>query len=312
MERRLFFRQMGYGSAGLMILPNMMYSCTLNGNENHNYTVGIDGIMPIATILDCSALLISTDALNKDFRSMVTGNIHQNLPGNLSRLGSSIPFENDHVLDYFENMKNNWDPGIDVDRKKISLILGWFMIQPLKKSMSEVYRKLIAQGYHYDRITIYYDAYMLNQVSGEPDMEELNESSVQEFFNSLGPRMVTRLHTFKPDYLDGPGWVVRMCDWRIRNKDRVEQYGSLVIENDQEKYKNFIKKYNVYNPDDQLIKLIRDEKSACTSETVDKLILSDPGNSMYTKSIVQGYKNVIAAEQFFQGKSSLGELKKLL
>ena len=186
------------------------------------------------------------------------------------------------------------------------------MFQPLKKSMSEVYSKLISQGYHYDRITNYYSAYMLNQVSGAPDMEDLNESSAQEFFNSLGPRMVTRLHTFIPDYLDGPGWVVRMCNWRIMNKERVEQYGSLVTEDDQEKYKNFIKKYNVYNSEDQLIKLLRDHKSACTSEAVDKLILSDPGNSIYTKSILQAYKNVLAAEQFFQGKSSLGELKKLL
>jgi len=312
MERRLFFRQMGYGTAGLVIIPNLMYSCTMIGNENHDHSVGIDGIMPISAIIDCSALLITSGVLNKEFRAMVTGDIHQNLSGNLSRLGSSIPFENELILDYFENLKNNWDPNIDVNRKKASLILGWFMFQPLKKSMSEVYRKLIAQGYHYDRITNYYDAYMLKQVSGDPDMEDLNESSVQEFFNSLGPRMVTRLHTFKPDYLDGPGWVVRMSDWRIRNKERVEQYGSLIIENDQEKYKNFIKKYNVYNPEDQLIKLVRDNKSELTSETVDKLILSDPGNSIYTKSIVQGYKNVIAAEQFFQGKSSLGELKKLL
>jgi hypothetical protein len=247
-----------------------------------------------------------------EFRAMVTGDIHQNLPGNLSRLGSSIPFENELILDYFENLKNSWDPNIDVNRKKASLILGWFMFQPLKKSMSEVYRKLIAQGYHYDRITNYYDAYMLKQVSGDPDMENLNESSVQEFFNSLGPRMVTRLHTYKPDYIDGPGWVVRMSDWRIRNKERVEQYGSLVIENDQEKYKNFIKKYNVYNPEDQLIKMVRDKRSEFSSDSVDKLILSDPGNSIYTKAIVQGYKNLVAAEQYFQGKSSLGDLKQLL
>jgi len=312
MERRLFFRQIGYGTAGLMILPNMICSCTLNGNENHDHSVVIDGIMPIAAIIDCSALLATPGTLNKEFRAMITGDIHQDLSGNLSRLGSSIPFGDDQMLEYFENMKNKWDPDIDANRKKASLILGWFMLQPLKKSMSEVYRKLIAQGYHYDGITNYYDAYMLKQVSREPDMEDLNESSVQEFFNSLGPRMVTRLHTFKPDYLDGPGWVVRMCDWRVRNKERVDQYGSLVIENDQEKYRSYIKKYNVYNSEDQLIKLVRDNKSEFTSETVDKLILSDPGNSIYTKSIIQGYKNVLTAEQFFQGNSSLGELKQLL
>ena len=135
------------------ILLNMICSCTLNGNENHDHSVVIDGIMPIAAIIDCSALLATSGALNKEFRGMVTGDINQNIPGNLSRLGSSIPFENDQMLDYFENMKNNWDPGIDVNRKKVSLILGWFMYQPLKKSMSEVYRKLIAQGYHYDSIT---------------------------------------------------------------------------------------------------------------------------------------------------------------
>lgn len=312
MERRLFFRQMGYGSAGLMILPNLMYSCTSNGNENHDHSVGIDGIMPITAIIDCSALLASSGTLNKEFRTMITGDIHQNLSGNLSRLGSSIPFENELILDYFEYLKNNWDPGIDVNRKKASLILGWFMFQPLKKSMSEVYRKLIAQGYHYDKITNYYDAYLLKQVSGDPDMENLNESSVQELINAMGPRMVTRLHTYKPDYLDGPGWVVRMSDWRIRNKERVDQYGSLIIENNQEKYKIFIKKYNVYNSEDQLIKLVRYDQSEITSETVGKLILADPGNSIYTKSIVQGYKNVIAAVRFLQGESNMDELKQLL
>jgi hypothetical protein len=58
--------------------------------------------------------------------------------------------------------------------------------------------------------------------------------------------------------------------------------------------------------------MVRDKRSEFSSDSVDKLILSDPGNSIYTKAIVQGYKNLVAAEQYFQGKSSLGDLKQLL
>ncbi len=311
-DRRIFFRQMGYGTAGLMVLPNLISSCTLNCNGNQENSTGIEGIMPIAAIIDCSKILMASQALNGEFTNLITGDINRQIPGNLSRIGSCIPFEDDLMLNYFEHLKKAWDPASDVDQKKASLLLGWLIFHPLQKAMSEVYGKLIDQGYHYDAITTYYDTFLFKQISGQQGTVQLSESSAQNLFNTLATRMITRVHTMKPDYQDGPGWVVRMSDWRISNKEKMNQYGSLFIEDDQEKFNHFIKRYNVYNPEDRLIQLVRNEKSSLNSESVDKLILSDPGNSIYTKSLVRGYKNVVAAEQFFQGKFSLGELKQLL
>ena len=216
------------------------------------------------------------------------------------------------MVDYLEVLKKDLDPSSETQPKKLSLLLGWLMIHPLKKAMSDVYGKLIDQGYHYDTITLYYDAYMLRQISTDPDSGTPGEKDAQDFLNTLLARMVTRLHTFKPDYLDGPGWVVRMSEWREENPAKMNQYGSLIAEDDPEMYKQFVKRHNVYDPEDRLLDLLRKNGASADPGEVDKLIMSDPGNSIYTKSLVRGYENVLAAEKYFTGKSDITELKKLV
>jgi hypothetical protein len=86
----------------------------------------------------------------------------------------------------------------------------------------------------------------------------------------------------------------------------------MLLEEDPEIHRHLVKKYNVYKPEDKLIKLVRANGSGLNAESINKLFLSDPGNSIYAKSLVKSYKNVIAADQFFQGKTDLADLRQNL
>jgi hypothetical protein len=135
---------------------------------------------------------------------------------------------------------------------------------------------------------------------------------MQELFQGFLPRMITRLHTLKPDYKDGMAWVNRMSEWRRENMQRMDRYGTLLVEDDRELFEHAIRKYNVYNPEDRLIGLVRSMNSNTSAETVEQVILSDPGNSIYSKSLLRGYHNVITVQEYLEAGIDLNKMKKML
>jgi len=312
MNRRNFFRYVGYGSAGAMVIPSFFTACNFSLNDHNDSYVNFEGIMPVAIVTDCSRLLLATESLNDGIREMLKADINQSIPGNLSRLGSSIPFDDETVLTAFQQLRKKLDPGSETQKKKISLLLGWLMFHPLRKEMTRIFSKLVDQGYHYDTIRIFYDTYIFRQVSGSQDTGNLTKENATNFFRAMHPRMVTRLHTLKPEYNDGPGWVVKMSEWRRNNHELTGLYGSFLVKPDQEMYNRFFKRYNVYDPQDQLIMLVNNMKQQISSGKVEKLILSDPGNSIYARSLVDGYKNVVSAQEFLNGKIDIENLKQRL
>lgn len=311
-DRRVFLKQLGYGSSAVMIVPGMLTGCSMNGNGEGDGTVSIAGIMPVAAAIDCSKLLLASGALSEEFTELVTADINRRIPGNISRLGCSIPFETESMKEYISSFRNSFDPSSGSEKMKASLLVGWVIFHPLKKAMSEVYGKLISQGYHYDSITRYYDVFMLQQVSGGPDPEGLDEEEMQEWLHIIPARMITRLHTLKPDYLDGAGWVNRMSDWRKSNLEAMNRYGTLYVDDDKEMFNRLIKRYNVYQPEDRLIQLVRNMKSRKDPEAVHELILSDPGTSIYSQALVSGYQNVLALQDYFGGKTGMEAFNKRL
>jgi len=312
MKRRNFVKYAGLGGAGLLVLPTIIRGCSFNGNGEGDGTVSIEGIMPIAFSLDCTKLLKASGSLNDQFRNLITADIHRRIPGNISKLGCSIPFETESMKAYLETFPDQWDPSSDAGQMKAALLLGWLVFHPLKKAMSEVYSKLISQGYHYDTITEYYDGFMLRQVSGKHGTENMPEKDLEEWMNLIPARTVTRFHTLKPDYLDGAGWVNRMSEWRKENVEAMQRVAGQYATDDQEMYNRFIKRYNVYREDDRLVELVRNMTKPEDPESVRKLILSDPGSSLYTKSMVKGYENILAAQDYFGGNSGFEVLNKSL
>lgn len=311
-DRRDFFRYLGYGSAGMVVLPHLLKGCNLNGNDNEDHYVNFEGIMPIAIVSDCSGLVLANGVLKDPIREALTADINLPLPGNPSRLGSSIPFDDVTLLGVLEHLKQNMDPGSDRQLKKLSLLMGWIIFHPLKKSMTTVFSKLVDQGYHYDSIRAYLDTYLIRQVSGIQEDPDLDGEEFAHFFQTMLPRMITRLHTLKPDYNDGPEWVNRMSDWRKANRELTGKYGALIAREDLEMHDQLIRRHNVYNPEDRLICLVRNMDHVVSPAEIEKLIMSDPGNSIYTKGLVSAYHNVMAAQDYFDGNIDLGKLKKML
>jgi hypothetical protein len=308
MDRRVFFNQLGLGSAGLLLGSSWLSSCSFGENGDNGSAIGIGGILPIAYSIDCSRLLIEAEGLEEPYSSLVKGDINLRIPGNLSRLGSSVPFGDAPMTEYLAELKAAWDPGEPAAMMKTSLAMGWIMVQPLRKSMSQVYKKLISQGYHYDTINRYYDVFMLKQLSGDPEVAVSSAEDVEHFFRALVPRMITRLHTLKPDYQDGPGWVVRMSEWRKENLNLAKSYAEMYVQDDEELNKHLIRRYNIYDPSDKLIRLLREGNAGSAQKT----FLSDPGNSVYSKSLVKGYTNAQALTNYLAGNSGLEEVKALL
>jgi len=311
MDRRIFFKYLSYGSSGALLAPTLLGSCTLNGDSHSDHALSFNGIMPIAGAIDCSRLLLASGVLREPYMQLIHGSIHQSLPGNLSRLGSSIPFDDQVILECFEKLRKDWDPEDTQQIKKASLLFGWLMFRPMRKSMSEVYRKLVNQGYHYDTITYYYDAFILNQISGA-DNADLDLNSLKELLHTLPARMITRVHTLKPDYLDGPGWVNEMSSWRVQNREHMDQYAEWMAGKDDEMHDRLIKRYNVYQKEDILIQFVRTLRGTADKEYVEKLFLSDPGNSIYTRSLISGYQNVLNAQEYLDGNSGIGPLNQQL
>lgn len=311
MDRRNFFKYLSYGSTGTLLAPTLLGGCSLSGDTQSDHALSFNGIMPIAGAIDCSRLLLASGVLREPYRQLIRGTINLPLPGNLSRLGSSIPFDDQVILECFENLSKDWNPEEDFQLKKASLLFGWLMFRPMRKSMSEVYRKLVNQGYHYDTITYFYDAYILNQIS-EAETAEMDLNSLKELLNTLPARMITRVHTLKPDYLDGPGWVNEMTTWRVQNKEHLNQYAEWMVGKDDEMHERLIKRYNVYQKEDSLIQFVRNLQGTVDRESVEKLILSDPGNSIYARSLISGYQNVLNAQEYLDGNSGIGPLTQQL
>lgn len=311
MDRRIFFKYLSYGSTGALLAPTLLGGCALNGDSHSDHALSFNGIMPIAGAIDCSKLLLASGVLREPYQQLIRGTINLPLPGNLSRLGASIPFDDQVILECFEKLRKDWNPEEEFQLKKASLLFGWLMFRPMRKSMSEVYRKLVNQGYHYDTITFYYDAFILNQIS-KAETAGMDVNSLKELLNTLPARMITRVHTMKPDYLDGPGWVNEMSTWRVRNREHMDQYADLMIESKGDMYDRLIKRYNVYQPEDRLIQFVRNLNGNIDQESIEKLILSDPGTSIYASSLVSGYRNVLNAQEYLDGKSGIGPLTQQL
>jgi len=92
-----------------------------------------------------------------------------------------------------------------------------------------------------------------------------------------------------------------MSEWRKENVEAMQRVAGQYATDDQEMYNRFIKRYNVYREDDRLVELVRNMTKPEDPESVRKLILSDPGSSLYTKSMVKGYENILAAQDYFGG-----------
>jgi len=294
MNRRDFVTRAGLGTGSILLVPSFLTSCqNTSSGEIHALPNTTGGLISQALISDCSRLLLESGLLNDTFHVALKAGINEDLPGNMSRLGSLVPFGPGEVREALEGILAAAD-GNHVQRvKKVSLLLGAMMIAPFREEMKATRRKIQDDGIDIREFDGLIDHYMLDQLAANQHTGNADSRQMQQFFNMILPRMITRLHTLKPDYEDGPGWVVRMTQWRKKNQARMNDFGTSMSAESNKKMDKLIKKYHIYDSADQII--VRVRRMADSKNRGESAVVSiNMEESIYARSLVMGYENVLS------------------
>jgi hypothetical protein len=193
---------------------------------------------------------------------------------------------------------------------RYSLFLGWIIYSGFRNETGKLYHKLIDNGYHYDDIRICHDAFIFTEISNDPsEGTKPSREELAELFSIMLPRMITRLHTFKPDTQDGKQWVIDMTNWRKANKALMDKYAAEMVNPDQDNIEKFIIKPGFYTNGDKIIQLARNLKNGgqVTADQIASTLKSDSGNSLYAKALVTGIKKAVLTDQYFTGDLSFSD-----
>jgi len=312
-SRRVFFKQISYGGAAVALSPALFTYCHGVNSKIENSFIDIDGILPVAFINDAANLILKKGDISVTTIEALTADIHQKIPGNNSRIAASMSFPEKSVLEFLGQIKKDWNTRnskMDLE-EKYSLSLGWIIYSNIQDCAGELYNKLIGKGYHYDEIRICQDTFILRQISNVPrdDNATCSQTELSELFQIMLPRTITRMHTFIPDKDNGAKWVIYMTNWRRANKDLMNKYAGAYINPDKDNIKKFVYQPGFYYESDKIIQLARNIRigAQVSSEEISSTLISDPGNSLYAKSLVKGIQKAELVDQFFTGEMSFSD-----
>ena len=309
-NRRDFFRQISYGSAAVALSPSVFTSCQTGYPTDENNWIDLDGILPLAFINDAACLALKNNNISKTTVEALTADIHQNIPGNMSRIAAGISLPAEKIFKLLSQIKKEWmdrTPEMKLEHK-YSLLLGWILYSDFQADTGELYHKLIGKGYHYDDIRICHDSYIFRQISNiSPGNEPVcSEEELAELFQLMFPRMVTRLHTFMPDTEDGKKWILDMTEWRKANKDLMNKYARAYVHPEKDNIEKFVHQPGLYADDDKIIQITRilQNGAQVSPEEISSTLKSDSGNSLYAKCLVKGIKKAELTDLYFTGNLS--------
>ena len=312
LNRRVFFKNLTYGSILITFFPSLISACKQGLLKDNLNCIDFDGILPVTFINDCSLLLLESKILPEDLQKSLTANINLNLPGNLSRIAAAMYFSDEQILHMLKDLVQKWKertPELKLEHK-LSLYLGWFIYSSIQDGLGDLYHKLIDKGFHYNDIRICHDSYLMRQfVEKMPDENIPDPEEILDLTNIMLPRMITRLHTLKPDPDDGTEWVNRMATWRRENYQVMTKFASAMVKPDQEQIDLFIVKPGFYNPEDPLISIVRNLQrgESLEKDRILSVVENSPGKSLYAKSLALGFKRVVLTGNYFTGELSFDE-----
>ena len=310
--RREFFKQLTYSGVAAAFLPAILSSCRDPFLSSDKNCVDLDGILPITFIGDCADLILQLSSISEKGRTALRADINLNIPGNMSRLAPALLFQDETILELLNHTKHEWDSGTgdSTTEQKYALYMGWIIYSDFREATGKLYHRLIDNGYHYDDIRVCHDAFIIRQLSDNTGIDPgITPDILEEFLNLMLPRMITRLHTFKPDATDGKKWVNDMTGWRKANKDLIRKYAEEIIHPNQDYIDKFILKPGFYEPLDDIIQLARKIRKGVNVPENDILntLKSDSGNSIYAKSLVNGIEKAKLTDLFTTGELGFSE-----
>jgi hypothetical protein len=294
----LSFSGLGLASANSLLSPPLPPAFMGSGFNIYSF----------ALIDDCARLAMHSDKVSPvlkkslpfDFNVGKPGS-NKPYPGSTARLASIMPFSREDYVSLLANArekKNALDDFGD-DRQKLAFALGWVMSHAGNKHLGQ-FKKNADQPF--SESDLYLDAAILRDKSAGQAATAKAED-LESLFKQMTPRVLTRFHTFIPDMADGPGWVLRIAEWRENLNQYYTNLAAAYAKPDAAKMKQYVTGPGVYSPADEVIKLARSLQRNKTGGTGNvEQATSAKAKSHYARAVAEGYRHLKTASDFFEGK----------
>jgi hypothetical protein len=305
-NRRNFIRNNAIGGAGLMFFPTMLSaSSNFSGGANSQQNF-MGGLTPVSVIDNACMLAFCSGRLSQESQNTITTDIHlRDTPGNKGRLAVAFPPNHQAILELLEIVKNT--SGAKFIKEKRALAFGWIAVNAVQNHINKALDS--KNGEEFKLARLHQDALVVRGFSAGHNFSGLKEIEVEKLLNSMLTRTVTRTHTLKPDSDDGIGWVNRMSEWRRQNVDNMKLFAAAIVKPNPK-----LAGDGFYDGNEKIIEISVQLQNGLLvkPDKVEESIDSSSVKSTYGKAISEAAKNILAADDYLNGKISSGDLKKKL
>lgn len=299
-SRRKFLQSSISGSIYLMLAPSLManasFDQTLKDSEK-----GVTGGLTMISIIDNACMLsYRSGRLSLPSQQVVLTDIHlRDTPGNKGRLAGLMPAFDKRLIDLVKILKAGNE--IQHAQEKRAIAFGWVAVNAAHRHINSLFEGKTAD--EAKQIRMHQDALVIKGFSAT-DAANVSASDVENLFNSMLVRTITRTHTLKPDADDGIGWVNRMADWQRKNKSYIHEFAQVVVSPDHR-----IAGADFIRQDDKIIEAAR--LLQLSYDVMPETILNEMNNqpvSAYGKALAEATGNILAIDSYLQGKLSEKEI----
>jgi hypothetical protein len=258
---------------------------------------------------DCFRLVSVSGQVPEIFRKVLIPNLNEHVPGNTARLARAIPNGKTYAVQILSLARSGLtgDQTAKFADEKLALALGLLAADAYRQGVS-IPVKAPAAG-------VYLDAAILKDMNGKNPAETIsgNPADLADLFAGMVPRMLTRMHTTIPDDDDAEQWILRVDQWRRDTQAYFNTLARTYMSPDRKKLEQWISGSRVYSPGDELIRTARSlQKGPAGAATRTLPFELAKNQSAYARALIRGYRSVVAAAEFFEGKMDENRLNTVL
>lgn len=308
-NRRSFLKDTTLFGAGVLLSPSFVVK--VKGRHPVNGRNYAGELVPVSVIDDSCTLAFASGKAPAALSNNLAADVNWELPGNKGRLATVIPAHDKRILQLLDHLKEK--PEDEQYHAKVAIAFGFAahcgcseVFGPVMDRWKDDEEKLEA--------AVYQDAALLRALSEEsPEHARLTPGEFNEILRVLLPRAITRTHTLKPDYDDGPGWVNRMAEWRKSTPARFEHYARVYADPDPAKLRKYVSSIDFYQPEDEALQACRELQTGAQvkPEKLDEALSAKPA-SLYGQAVVKGYRNILMTADYLTGKEERERLAKAM
>ncbi len=294
-NRRTFIKQGLAAGTGLALFPY------LTSFKNSNTMPGQyhpDGLVPFSIMDDVSECIQNHGSMDTLIKEALKIDLYHEIPSNFSRMGLALKPKPTVIKKYMQDVTDNKDliREDEFQSKKMAFTLGWLITHAINTTFAPVCTPVAKDDPQtYLEMQLYQDAFLINHLSGHKPKNS-NTEDLTSLFMAMFPRMIGRIHTLKPDVDDGNNWVLRMTEYRKKNKENLERLAKIVSQPDEKKQIKYVSQFPLYDAKD-ISALKQSIKQGSSIKSLPRQV------SLYGKSVSKAYEYLLAFDGYFKGKN---------